>query len=351
MHETIDKDITCRKDATMRARHIGNLEVSAVGMGCMAFSHGYGQIPEEEYSISAIRAAQEAGCTFFDTAEAYGEQLYWRGHNEQIVGKALAPVRDEVAIATKFHLSDEDTAATDLYAAVRAHLDASLERLGTDHVELYYLHRYDERVEIEDMAEVMGRLIEEGLIGGWGLSQVERTLVEQAHAITPLTAVQNLYNVLERDVEDDLLPCLVEQGIGLVPFSPVASGLLSGKIKPSTEFEKVDDVRNLVPQLSRENIAGNQPIVDELTKWANAKGATPAQMCLAWMLAKWPNVVPIPGSKNKGRILENLGAADVELNEAELAELDQALCSHEVFGHRGFVEHAGTQFLKSKSNR
>ena len=335
----------------MRTRTIGNLEVSVVGMGTMAFSHGYGQIPDQSYSIEAIRAAHEAGCTFFDTAEAYGEQLYWRGHNEQIVGKALAPVRDEVVIATKFHLSDDDVAAADLYAAMRAHLDASLERLGTDHVDLYYLHRFDERVAIEDVAEVMGTLISEGLIGGWGLSQVERAIIEKAHAVTPLTAVQNLYNVLERDVEEDVLPYLAQEGIGLVPFSPVASGLLSGKIKPTTEFEKVDDVRNLVPQLSRENIAGNQPIVDELTKWAEAKGATPAQMCLAWMIAKWPNVVPIPGSKNKGRILENLGAADVVLTDEELKELDRALCSHEVFGHRGFVEHAGTQFLKSKANR
>jgi aryl-alcohol dehydrogenase-like predicted oxidoreductase len=335
----------------MKTRMIGKLEVSAVGMGCMAFSHGYGQIPEEDYSIAAISAAVDAGCTFFDTAEAYGQQLYWPGHNEQIVGKALAPVRDRVAIATKFHLTDEDVVAPDLYAAVRAHLDGSLKRMGTDHVELYYLHRYDERVAVEDMAEVMGKLIEDGLIGGWGLSQVELALIERAHAVTPLTAVQNLYNVLERDVEDELLPYLAEQGIGLVPFSPVASGLLSGKITPSTEFEKVDDVRNLVPQLSRENIAGNQPIVDELTKWAEIKGATPAQMCLAWMLAKWPNVVPIPGSKNRGRILENLGAADVELSAEELAELDVALCSHEVFGHRGFVEHAGKSFLQSKSNR
>ena len=335
----------------MKTRMIGKLEVSAVGMGCMAFSHGYGQIPEEDYSIAAIRAAVDAGCTFFDTAEAYGQQLYWLGHNEELVGKALASARENVSIATKFHLTDEDVVAPDLYAAVRAHLDGSLKRLGTDHVELYYLHRYDERVAIEDMAAIMGRLIAEGLIGGWGLSQVELALVERAHSVTPLTAVQNLYNVLERDVEDELLPYLVEQNIGLVPFSPVASGLLSGKIKPTTEFEKVDDVRNLVPQLSRENIAGNQPIVDELTKWAEAKGATPAQMCLAWMLAKWPNVVPIPGSKNQGRILENLGAADVELSAEELAELDAALCSHEVFGHRGYVEHAGHSFLNSKSNR
>ena len=335
----------------MKTRRIAGLEVSAVGMGCMAFSHGYGQIPDEAYSIEAIRSAQDAGCTFFDTAEAYGEQLYWRGHNEELVGRALAPVRDKVAIATKFHLSDEDVHSADLYGAVRAHLDASLKRLGTDHVDLYYLHRYDDRVAIEDVAQVMGRLVADGLIGGWGLSQVELELVARAHAIAPLTAVQNLYNVLERDVEDELLPYLVRHDIGLVPFSPVASGLLSGKITPQTEFEKVDDVRNLVPQLSRANIAANQPIVDELIRWADAKGATPAQMCLAWMLAKWPNVVPIPGSKNKGRILENLGAADIELSDTEHAELDAALCSHEVFGHRGFVEHQNQQFLKGRSNR
>ena len=335
----------------MKTRRIAGLEVSAVGMGCMAFSHGYGQIPDEAYSIEAIRSAQDAGCTFFDTAEAYGEQLYWRGHNEELVGRALAPVRDKVAIATKFHLSDEDVHSADLYGAVRAHLDASLKRLGTDHVDLYYLHRYDDRVAIEDVAQVMGRLVADGLIGGWGLSQVELELVARAHAIAPLTAVQNLYNVLERDVEDELLPYLVRHDIGLVPFSPVASGLLSGKITPQTEFEKVDDVRNLVPQLSRENIAANQPIVDELVRWAEVKSTTPAQMCLAWMLAKWPNVVPIPGSKNKGRILENLGAADIELSDTEIAALVAPLCYHEAFGHRGVVENQNAQFLKGRSNR
>jgi aryl-alcohol dehydrogenase-like predicted oxidoreductase len=319
----------------MRTRKISNLEVSVVGMGTMAFSHGYGQIPDQSYSIEAIRAAHEAGCTFFDTAEAYGEQLYWRGHNEQIVGKALAPVRDEVLIATKFHLSDDDVAAADLYAAMRAHLDASLERLGTDHVDLYYLHRFDERVAIEDVAEVMGTFISEGLIGGWGLSQVERALVERAHAVTPLTAVQNLYNVLERDVEKDVLPYLAQEGIGLVPFSPVASGLLSGKITPQTQFEKNDDVRNWVPQLSRRNIEGNQPIVEMLKDFAGKKNATPAQISLAWMLYKYPNVVPIPGSKNKERIIENLDSANVELTDNEFAALEDALNSLKVYGHRG----------------
>jgi aryl-alcohol dehydrogenase-like predicted oxidoreductase len=339
----------------MDTRTIGKLEVSAVGMGCMAFSHGYGKVPERPYAIEAIRAAVDAGCTFFDTAEAYGQQQFWLGHNEELVGEALAPVRDQVKIATKFGPREPDVQAVldgeDLYALMRSRLDASRSRLGTDFVDLYYLHRWDERIAIERVAEVMGRFIDEGLIGGWGMSQVDTPVVKAAHEVTPVTAVQNLYNILERDCEETLLPYMVEQGIGLVPFSPVASGLLSGKIDTSTEFEKVDDVRNWVPQLSRENIAGNQPIIDVLRAWAADKGATPAQICLAWMLHKWPNVVPIPGSKNKGRILENLGAADVTFTADEFATLQAQLDALPVFGHRGHVEYQGRGFLNGPKNR
>lgn len=335
----------------MNKRMIGSLEVSAVGMGCMGFSHGYGKVPEEGYAIEAIRGAFEAGCTLFDTAEAYGQQQFWLGHNEELVGRAIAPFRDEVVLATKFHPTDGVVEDEDPYDAIRAHLGASLRRLGTDRVDLYYLHRHDERSDIRRIAAAMGRLIDEGRIGGWGLSQVDTELVRAAHEVTPVTAVQNLYNVLERDVETGLLPYLVEEGIGLVPFSPIASGALGGKITPQTEFEKVDDVRNLVPQLSRENIAANQPIVDELARWAEAKGATPAQISLAWMLHKWPNVVPIPGSRNKGRVLENLAAADVSFTEDEFAELEAALDALPVHGHRGHVEFQGKSFLTRDANR
>ena len=336
----------------MDKRYLGDIQVSEVGMGCMGFSHGYGQIPERQYSIEAIRMAYDAGCTFFDTAEGYGAQLYHMGHNEEIVGEAVAPFRDSVVLATKFHFKPEDHAdGSVLYASVRRHLEESLSRLQTDFVDLYYLHRVTEDVPVEDVAEVMGHLVNDGLIRGWGLSQVSVDTLSRAHAIAPLSAVQNLYNMLERDCEADVFPYCLENNIGVVPFSPVASGLLSGKIDAKTEFEKVDDVRSWVPQLSRENIEGNQPIVDAIAELANAKGATPAQIAMAWMLRKYPNCVPIPGSKNKERILENLGAADVALSGEEFDALEARLDELEVFGHRGHVEVDGKGFLTNEPNR
>ena len=323
----------------MEKRFIGKLEVSPIGMGCMGFSHGYGQIPERKYSIEAIREAYEYGCTFFDTAESYGDFLYYTGHNEEILGEAVESFRDKVVIATKLHIHDEELVDDyDLYKLVRLHLDASLKRLRTDYVDLYYLHRVNELVPNEDIARVMGQLIDEGYIKGWGISAVDIDVIKQAHAITPLTAVQNIYNILERDCEQEVFPFCLENNIGVVPFSPIASGFLSGQISTQTQFEKKDDVRNFVPQLSKENIKGNQPILDVLNKFAKAKNATPAQISLAWMLKKYPNVVPIPGSKNKGRIVENLGAWNVELTDGEFNELQIALDGIEVHGHRGIAE-------------
>lgn len=324
----------------MKKRTLGKLEVTPVGMGCMALSHGYGQIPTEEYSIEAIRKAYDAGCTFFDTAEIYGAQLYYTGHNEQIVGKALEGVRKNVVIASKLFISPEEY-QTDLEGAIRSHLAKTLENLRTDYLDLYYLHRVHVDVPVESVAAVMGKLIDEGLIRGWGLSQVSVETLKKAHEITPVTAVQSLYNMLERDLEKDIFPYCLENNIGVVSFSPVASGYLSGKIQADTQFEKVDDVRNWVPQLSRENIIGNQPIIDVVSRFAAAKGATNAQISIAWILHKYPNAVPIPGSKNQGRILENLASWDVELTADELAELDRALDACEVHGHRGVVEAAG----------
>lgn len=324
----------------MKKRTLGKLEVTPVGMGCMALSHGYGQIPTEEYSIEAIRKAYDAGCTFFDTAEIYGAQLYYTGHNEQIVGEALEGVRKNVVIASKLFISPEEY-QTDLEGAIRSHLAKTLENLRTDYLDLYYLHRVHVDVPVESVAAVMGKLIDEGLIRGWGLSQVSVETLKKAHEITPVTAVQSLYNMLERDLEKDIFPYCLENNIGVVPFSPVASGYLSGKIQADTQFEKVDDVRNWVPQLSRENIIGNQPIIDVVSRFAAAKGATNAQLSIAWILHKYPNAVPIPGSKNQGRILENLASWDVELTADELAELDRALDACEVHGHRGVVEAAG----------
>ncbi|OUQ13163.1 aldo/keto reductase [Massilimicrobiota sp. An142] len=323
----------------MEKRFIGQLEVSPIGMGCMGFSHGYGQIPNRTYSIEAIRKAYEFGCTFFDTAETYGRELYWEGHNEEILGEAVEPFRNEIVLATKLHIHDEEvTEDMNLYDLIKGHLLKSLKRLRTEYVDLYYLHRITELVPVEDVASVMGKLIDEGLIKGWGLSQVDVDTLDKAHKITPVTAVQNLYNILERDCEDKIFPYCLENNIGVVPFSPIASGFLSGKITTQTEFEKTDDVRNFVPQLSKENIAGNQPILDILNKFAKIKNATLAQISLAWMLKKYPNVVPIPGSKNQERIIENLGAWNVELTDEEFNDLQRALDQCEIHGHRGIVE-------------
>lgn len=316
----------------MQTRMLRDIEVSEVGMGCMAFSHGYGQIPEEEYSIEAIRNAYNHGCTFFDTAEVYSPNLSGIGHNERIVGKALADVRDNVVIATKLMLHGVGSGS--VYKTIRSHLEGSMERLRTDRVDLYYLHRMS-GVPIEKIADTMGRLIDDGLIRGWGLSQVDVDIIDRAQNITPLAAIQNIYSMVERDSEKKIIPYCMEHNIGFVPFSPIASGLLSGRITTETRFERNDDVRNWVPQLSKANIAGNQPIVDLLREYADRKESTPAQIALAWMLHKYPNVVPIPGSKNKERIIENLDSSKVELRDEEFSSLEKALNRCMVYGHRG----------------
>ncbi len=320
----------------MRTRKIGNLTVSEVGMGCMAFSHGYGQIPSEQYSIEAIQNAYRHGCTFFDTAEIYSPNLAGIGHNERIVGKALQDEREHVVLATKLFLNRSEVKGGSVYEAVRRHLEASMQRLKTDWVDLYYLHRTSGGVSVETVAEAMGMLIEDGLIRGWGLSQVDVDVIDRAQKITPLSAIQNIYSMVERDMESAVIPYCLEHHIGVVPFSPIASGLLSGKITTETKFEKNDDVRNWVPQLSKANIAGNQPIIDLLKQVAAQKNATSAQISLAWMLHKYPNVVPIPGSKNKERIVENLNASQVELTEDEFCSLESRLNECKVYGHRGF---------------
>ncbi len=316
----------------MKKRMLRDIEVSEVGMGCMAFSHGYGQIPEEQYSIEAIRNAYEHGCTFFDTAEVYSPNLSGIGHNELIVGKALKGFREEVVLATKLMLHGFGFGS--VYKTIRSHLEGSLDRLQTDYVDIYYLHRMS-GVPVEKVAEAMGKLMDDGLIRGWGLSQVDVDVIDSAQSVTPLAAIQNIYSMVERDCESGVIPYCMENNIGFVPFSPIASGLLSGKITPQTRFEKHDDVRNWVPQLSRRNIEGNQPIVEMLKNFAEKKNATPAQISLAWMLHKYPNVVPIPGSKNKERIIENLDSANVELTDAEFTELEEALSGLKVYGHRG----------------
>ncbi|MGM9999424.1 MAG: aldo/keto reductase [Candidatus Bruticola sp.] len=323
----------------MEKRLIGSLSVSEIGMGCMGFSNGYGPVPEEEYAINAIRKAFEFGCNFFDTAEIYGQAMLHFGHNEELVGKAIAPFRNNVVLATKLMVSPEEVAeGRSVLQAVKKHLEASLRRLGTDYVDLYYLHRINEEVSFEAVAEAMGQLIKEGLIREWGLSQVSAEILDQVHQITPVGAVQNIYSMLERSCEEKIFPYCLKNNICIVPFSPIANGFLSGRITVDTKFFDQDDFRKIVPQLTKENIAANQPILDVLDKFAQSKQATKAQISLAWMLHKYPNVVPIPGSRNLERILENLGASSIKLTNSEFDQLEEALNKCQVHGHRGHSE-------------
>ena len=328
----------------MQKRKIGNIEVSPIGMGCMGFSHGYGEIPTEKYSIEAMQMAYNFGCTFFDTAEAYGPNVLPEnhGHNEKMLGKALKDVRKNVVIATKLHISTQEVKEIGLYHTVKNHLEKSLDRLQTDYADLYYLHRLNIEIPIEEIAEVMGELIKEKLIRGWGLSQVPVDIIQKAHEVTPLSAIQNIYSMLERSIEDDVAPYCIKNNIGIVPFSPIASGFLSGKVTVQTDFSHKDDVRKYIPQLKKENIEANQPILDLLDEYAEKKNATKAQISLAWILHKYPNIVPIEGSKNKERILENLGAWDIVFSDEEFCNLEKSLNSIPVHGFRGHVEMEGS---------
>ena len=336
----------------MKKRLLGKIEVTEIGVGCMGFSHGYGDIPEEAYSIDAIRAAYDFGCEFFDTAERYGLPLRTEGHNERIVGKAIAPFRDKVVVATKFFFgANPPETDAGIEKLVREHLERSLKNLQTTWVDLYYLHRVHPKVPVEKTAAVMAKLIKEGLIRGWGLSQVEVDTISKAHEVAPLSAVQNLYNMLERDCEKAVIPYCLKNGVGLVPFSPVCSGFLSGKVTAATNFNHVDDVRKYVPQLSKENMAANQPILDLVVEYAEKKNATPAQISIAWALKKYPNVVPIPGSKNKERILENLGASEVNLTDDEFRTLEARLEALPIGGRRGIVEFEGSKISDWGKNK
>lgn len=326
----------------MEKRKIGSLEVSKIAMGCMGFSHGYGEVPSREYSIEAIQKAYNYGCTFFDTAESYGQQIFYIGHNEEIVGKALKNVREQVVIATKLKIEDSELEDASLYDVVKNHLLQSLKRLQTTYIDLYYLHRVNPNIAIEDVAKVMGQLIEEGIIKAWGLSQVSVETIKKAHEVTPLSAIQNIYSMMERDAEKEVIPYCEAHNIGFVPFSPIASGFLSGKVTTETKFEG-DDVRKFVPQLSKENMIANQPVLDLLEDYAQKKLATKAQISLAWMSHKYPHIVPIPGSKNQERILENLRSSEIVLTEKEFNELESALNELNIYGHRGQVEFQGSQ--------
>jgi aryl-alcohol dehydrogenase-like predicted oxidoreductase len=311
----------------MKTRKLRDLEVSAVGFGAMGFSHGYGPGPGDEEAVRLLRAAAELGCTFFDTAETYGA-----GENERLVGRALAPVRDQVAIATKFMIT-EPLPRTEFRRRVRERLEVSLRRLGTDRVELYYQHRVPDSTPVEEVAAVMGELIAEGKVVGWGQSQAREEQVRRAHAVTPLTAVQSEYSMMERTFENGVIPACGELGIGFVPFSPLASGFLSGRYNVGDSYDG-DDVRRVITRFETANMRANQPLLDLLARLARDRQATPAQVSLAWMLHKEPFIVPIPGMRKIERIQENLGAADIELSSEEFDRIELELSRITIHGNR-----------------
>jgi aryl-alcohol dehydrogenase-like predicted oxidoreductase len=320
----------------MQKRTLGksNLEVSALGLGCMGMSSAYGPAADKREMITLIRAAFARGITFFDTAEAYGPFL-----NEELVGEALAPVRKDVVIATKFGFDiDLDTGErrsglNSRPEHITAVAEASLKRLRVDAIDLFYQHRVDPAVPIEDVAGTVKRLIQEGKVKHFGLSEPGAVTIRRAHAVQPVTAVQSEYSLFYRGPEAEILPTLEELGIGFVSFSPLGAGFLTGKITENTQFDKTD-FRNVVPRFTPEARKENLALVDLLRKVAEHKHATPAQISLAWLLAQKPWIVPIPGTTKLQRLEENIGAAAVELNAADLAEIGDATGKIRVIGDR-----------------
>jgi aryl-alcohol dehydrogenase-like predicted oxidoreductase len=321
----------------MQRRTLGGsgLEVSALGFGCMGISFSYGVPTSREDGIAIIRAAVDAGVTFFDTAEVYGPFT-----NEEVVGEALAPVRDRVAIATKFGFRVENGKMAGLDsrpAHIREVADASLKRLRTDRIDLFYQHRVDPEVPIEDVAGTVKDLIREGKVKHFGLSEAGVQTIRRAHAVQPVTALQSEYSLWWREPEKEVLPTLEELGIGFVPFSPLGKGFLTGTIDEKTTFESTD-FRNVVPRFTEENRKANLAFVEWLKTFAERRHATPAQVALAWLLAQKPWIVPIPGTTKRTRLQENLGAARIELTADDLKEIDRAASQIEVHGAR-YPEH------------
>src|SRR2546428_756190 len=320
----------------MQKRKLGNsgLEVSAVGLGCMGMSFGYGPAGDKQEMISLIRAAVERGVTFFDTAEVYGPFT-----NEELVGEALAPFREQVVIATKFGFkpaADGSGRWSELDsrpAHIKEVADASLKRLNVDVIDLFYQHRVDPDVPIEDVAGAVKDLIHEGKVKHFGLSEAGVQTIRRAHAVQPVTAVQSEYSLWWRNPEAEVLPTLEELGIGFVPFSPLGKGFLTGKIDENTTFDS-SDFRNIVPRFTPENRKTNLALVDLLASIAGRKKATPAQIALAWLLAQKPWIVPIPGTTKLHRLEENIGAAAVELTSDDLGEIDHAASQGTVGGAR-----------------
>jgi aryl-alcohol dehydrogenase-like predicted oxidoreductase len=319
----------------MQQRTIGHgLQVSAIGLGCMGMSQGYGPLPDEDEMIALIRGAVDRGVTLFDTAESYGPHT-----NERLVGKALAPVRDQVVIATKFgHDIEEDgtrgpRGMDSRPERVRFAVEGSLRRLDTDVIDLYYQHRVDPQVPIEDTAGAVKELIEAGKVKHFGLSEAAAGTIRRAHAVQPVTALQSEYSLWYRRPEDEVLSTLEELGIGFVPFSPLGKGFLTGTIDQNTTFEGTD-IRNTIPRFQAENREANHALVELLGEIAARKGASTAQIALAWLLARKPWIVPIPGTRKPHRLSENVAAADVELSANDMADIEAAAAQVRIHGER-----------------
>ncbi len=320
----------------IKRRKLGKsgLEVSAIGLGCMGMSQSYPPFPAKQESIAFLRSAVDRGVTFFDTAEIYGPYS-----NEELVGEALAPVRDQVVIATKFGFGPDASGKLSAMVPnsrpehIRQVIEGSLKRLRTDVIDLYYQHRVDPAVPIEDVAGAVKDLIQAGKVKHFGLSEASANTIRRANAVQPVSAVQSEYSLWTRTPEIDVIPVLEELGIGFVPFSPLGKGFLTGKIDESTQFEP-SDFRLRVPRFTPQNRTANQALVDLLGKLAERKNATPAQIALAWLLAQKPWIVPIPGTKKLERLVENLGAADIELSPDDLREIDRIASKITIQGAR-----------------
>ena len=320
--------MSIKQEVTLPTRMLRDLKVSAIGYGCMGLSHGYGACPPHDQAIHLIHEAYRQGCTFFDTAEVYA-----MGENEKLVGEAIQPFRDQIVLATKFTFYEPvEGDRNAVLAEIQKHLDASLERLRTDHVELYYWHRAN-NAKVEDVAWAMGEIIKSGKIKGWGMSQVDADTIRKAHAITPLTAIQSEFSIMERMFEKEVIPTCKELRIGFVPFSPMASGFLSGKYTANTQYSG-DDVRLAITRFTPENVKKNQALLDYIKEVAAKKGVTPAQISLAWIMCKGDHVVSIPGMRTDERIKENLSAALVNLTPEEYNKIEEHLATIPIYGNR-----------------
>lgn len=324
-----DKGLSNGKNE-MKKRRLGKLEVSEIGAGCMSISANYGAPADRTQGINVIRTAHERGVTFFDTAEVYGPYT-----SEDLVGEALAPVRDKVAIATKFGFDIEAGGLNSRPEHIKKVVENSLKRLRTDRIDLYYQHRVDPKVPVEDVAGAIKDLITAGKVLHFGLSEASAKTIRRAHAVHPVAAVQTEYSFMERDVEKNgVLQTCEELGIGFVPWGPVGMGYLTGKIDVNTKFDPKTDLRSGFDRFSPENIAANKPVVDVLKRFAERKNATPAQIALAWLISQKPFIVSIPGTRNMDHLSENLAALNVQLTLADLSELETAFSKIKVHGGR-----------------